>query len=174
MKRKIYSQVFRTVFGPFRLWGTDQGLYSLEFGKGWPGNRPSRSNPILKRAARRISDYLKGRKVDLGRIPVDWSGYAGFRKRVLENLRKIRRGETANYQFLAARAGKPRAARSVGQILRLNRLPIILPCHRILPKAGGVGGFSKGAEWKKRLLKLEGASVDKKGEEKRLALKARK
>lgn len=167
MKARIYTHSFKTRFGFFKLEATERGFYSLQFGKGLNGGKSARTTPHLKKLGRKLSSYLKGKKVNFDKVAIDWSGYSGFKRRVLENLRRIPRGKTGSYQFLAARAGRPKATRAVGQILHLNRLPIILPCHRILPKRGGLGGFAKGSEWKKRLLKLEGAPVDTRGEVKR-------
>ncbi len=164
----IYSWTFKTSLGKFRLKAMPKGLYSLE----GPGRRetrpcPSKGKPprriqtLLKEAASKISSYLSGRKVDLGRLRVDWTAYGGFEKKVLQELRKVPCGKTESYQSLARRAGNPKAARAVGQILHRNRLPFVLPCHRIIPKGGGLGGFSKGVGWKRRLLKLEESLVDK-------------
>ena len=159
-----YPSRFKTRFGTFQLWATSRGLYSLEFGAR-PGRREPQRIPrgirkLLEKATREISSSLNGRKPAFDSLPIDWTGYRGFEKRVLGVLRKIQWGRTSTYKDLAVRAGRPRSARYVGRILHLNRLPLILPCHRIVPKAGGLGGFSKGLEWKRRLLKLEGARVD--------------
>ena len=165
---KIYSFKFRTPFGTFCLRATSKGLYSLETGEP-PAQReagvgerkiPRRIHSLLEEAARKLSFYLRGRKVDFGRFPVDWTGLKTFERRVLVKLRKIPWGRVESYQFLAAKAGKPGAARAVGRILHLNRLPFIVPCHRIVPKKGGMGGFSRGVRWKKRLLKIETGRAD--------------
>lgn len=174
MKTKIYTHRFKTSFGYFNLKATARGLYSLDFGKGLKKIVSNQANPAFKQWENKISSYLEGKRVDFGKVPIDWFGYTPFKRKVLEKLRRIPRGKTASYQWLARQAGKPRASRAVGQVLRLNRLPIILPCHRILPKNGGLGGFSKGVTWKKRLLKLERARVDITGEAKRATLTGKK
>ncbi len=164
---KIYSVKFRVPSGHFYLKATSKGLYSLE-AKG-PARRdvrsgerriPRRVRSLLEEAARKLSSYLRGRKVDFRRYPVDWTGLGTFQRRVLTELRKIPWGRVESYQFLAAKAGRPRGARAVGRILHLNRLPFIVPCHRIVPQKGGVGGFSRGVRWKKRLLKIETSRAD--------------
>ena len=70
-------------------------------------------------------------------------------------LGSIPYGETRSYSQLAAQIGNPKAVRAVGNALGRNPLPIIIPCHRVLAKGGGLGGFGGGIEMKKRLLKLE-------------------
>lgn len=168
-----YSYRFRTCRGWFCLTATSKGLYALDFGRRMAsrprlGKVPGTIRSLLRRAAVRVRSYLKGRGKIEERFPVDWSGYRVFEKRVLQELRRIPSGETRTYQFLAGRAGRPRAARHVGKIMGMNRLPLILPCHRILPKGGGLGGFSRGERWKKRLLKLECPGADTKRNKRRL------
>lgn len=170
----MYSYRFKTNSGYFNLQATSRGLYSLQFGKGPKDGKLTEAPLQLKQLARKLSSYLDGKTVDFRKVPIDWLGYTPFKRRVLEKLRRIPRGKTASYQWLARQAGKPEASRAVGQVLRCNRLPIILPCHRVLPKNGGLGGFSKGATWKKRLLKLERARVDITGEAKRATLTGKK
>ena len=169
---KSHSYEFKTPFGSFCLRATLKGLYSLErvlpLRRIHPSESKSRIPPrirsLLKRAAREVDAYLTGQGVDFCHFPVDWTGVGAFERRVLQELRKIPRGRTESYQFLAQKAGRPKAARFVGRILHLNRLPFIVPCHRIVPKRGGLGGFSRGVRWKKRLLKIERNGADTKGE----------
>lgn len=168
-----YTYRFRTCGGWFCLTATSEGLYALDFGRRVPSRSrlekvPGAIRSLLRNTASRVRSYLKGRGKMVERFPIDWSGYRLFEKRVLQELRRIPSGEIRSYQFLAGRAGRPRAARYVGKIMGMNRLPLILPCHRILPKSGGLGGFSKGERWKKRLLKLECPGADTKGNKRRL------
>ena len=67
-----------------------------------------------------------------------------FEREVLEGLARIPAGRTATYGELAAAIGRPRAARAVGGALGRNRLPVLLPCHRIVA-ASGIGGYGGGA-----------------------------
>jgi methylated-DNA-[protein]-cysteine S-methyltransferase len=75
---------------------------------------------------------------------------------VLERLREVPRGETITYGALAARAGNPRAARAVGTACARNPVPIVVPCHRVLPGTGGIGNYGGGPDRKRALLTLEG------------------
>ena len=104
-----------------------------------------------------LGSYLEGERVDLG-FPVDFTlMHSPFRRAVLEHLRQVRRGRVVTYGELARRAGKPRAARAAGTACATNPVPIIVPCHRVLPASGGVGGYGGGVERKRFLLELEGA-----------------
>ena len=91
-------------------------------------------------------------------LPVDLRLMAApFRRRVLETLhRDVGRGETVTYGALAARAGNPRAARAVGTACARNPVPLVVPCHRVLPGSGGIGNYGGGPERKRALLTLEG------------------
>jgi methylated-DNA-[protein]-cysteine S-methyltransferase len=92
-------------------------------------------------------------------LPVDLSLVAApFRHTVLETLhRDIGAGQVITYGALAERAGNPRAWRAVGTAVARNPIPIVVPCHRVLPSSGGIGGYGGGPERKRALLELEGA-----------------
>jgi methylated-DNA-[protein]-cysteine S-methyltransferase len=78
-----------------------------------------------------------------------------FQRVVWQAARDIPYGQTRSYQWVADRVGSPKAFRAVGQALARNQLPIIIPCHRVLSKDGGLGGFSGGLRMKRFLLRLE-------------------
>jgi methylated-DNA-[protein]-cysteine S-methyltransferase len=107
-----------------------------------------------------LDRYLQGREVDF-EIEVDISHLGTFTQNVLDELRSIPYGETRTYGWLAKKVGKPGAARAVGQALKRNPIPIILPCHRIIRDDGSIGGFSMGINIKERLLALEGVKISK-------------
>ena len=105
-----------------------------------------------------LSDYLEGGTATLD-LPVDLRLMAApFRHAVLEELhRSVHRGETVTYGQLAARAGNPKASRAVGTACARNPIPIVVPCHRVLPGSGGIGNYGGGPARKRTLLELEGA-----------------
>ena len=77
-----------------------------------------------------------------------------FRESVLEAVKKIPSGETLTYKEVARRAGKAKAARAVGAVLRTNFDPAI-PCHRVVKSDGSLGGYNRGVARKKILLAHE-------------------
>ena len=85
---------------------------------------------------------------------------ADFPAAVLRELAQVPYGETDTYGKLAARAGRPRAARAVGTIMNRNPIPIVLPCHRIVGASGALTGYAGGLDVKRRLLELEGAMFE--------------
>jgi methylated-DNA-[protein]-cysteine S-methyltransferase len=106
----------------------------------------------------RLQRYSDGETVAFDDIPVDLSHLTAFQLKVIRACRKISRGRTRTYGDLAAAAGSPGASRAVGSVMAKNRLPIIIPCHRVVGAAGSLGGFSApdGLCMKQRMLALEG------------------
>ena len=105
----------------------------------------------------RIHDYFRGQPADFSDVEVDWSGLTAFHRRVSQACRALEWGETCSYGQLARAAGRPGAARAVGSVMARNRVPLIIPCHRVVASSGGLGGFSapQGIVMKRRLLTME-------------------
>ncbi len=76
-------------------------------------------------------------------------------KKVYAALLTIPLGEVRTYRWLAAKVGKPRQSRAIGQILKRNPFPLLVPCHRIVKSNGELGGYALGIKAKKKLLDLE-------------------
>ncbi len=104
-----------------------------------------------------LSDLIDGKRRDFP-YPLDISGGTSFQKTVWTALRDIPYGTTLTYGELAARIGKPNAARAVGQAVGVNPLPVVIPCHRVLASGGALGGFTGGLDIKRHLLRVEGIS----------------
>ncbi|MBN2373412.1 methylated-DNA--[protein]-cysteine S-methyltransferase [bacterium] len=103
-----------------------------------------------------LGEYFRGKIMDFDVYPLVPKGFSGFQKDVWRCLRRIPYGSTISYFDLALRIGRPGAARAVGQALKNNPWPILLPCHRVIGKNGALRGFSSGGIWKRVLLSLEG------------------
>src|SRR2546430_1419131 len=108
----------------------------------------------------RILEHIHTGNGDLRDIPVDLE-VAPFEREVLDFLRTIPPGETITYGEIARRLGRPGASRAVGTACARNPAVIVIPCHRVVPKSGGLGNYSSegGPETKRKLLKREGASL---------------
>lgn len=104
-----------------------------------------------------LSDYAQGLPVDLQHIPIATHTRTPFQTRVTRELLNVHYGETITYKELAQRAGSPQAARAVGNLMANNRIPLIIPCHRVVGSGGKLGGFSapQGLSMKQRLLHME-------------------
>lgn len=109
--------------------------------------------------AARLCAYASGDYDDFRDVAIDHGQQTPFCRRVLDACRQIPPGQTISYADLAGRAGSPRAARAVGQVMASNRVPIVIPCHRVVASGGRLGGFSApgGLATKERLLRIEAA-----------------
>lgn len=101
-----------------------------------------------------LDEYFTGTRTSFD-LPVDRTLIRGFRSPVLRVTSTIPYGDVASYGEVARRVGRPRAARAVGQALRGNPLPIVIPCHRVVRTGGEAGGYAGGSERKQHLLRLE-------------------
>ena len=82
-----------------------------------------------------------------------------FQLRVWQALRQIPRGETRSYSQLAREIGDPKATRAVARACALNRVSLVVPCHRVVGADGSLTGYRWGVERKRRILQAEGARV---------------
>ena len=111
----------------------------------------------LTDARQQLDEYFDGRRHTFD-VALDWQLSRGFRREVLLVTAQIPYGHTASYREIATEAGRPRAIRAAGSALATNPLPVIVPCHRVLPTSGGLGGYRGGREAKAQLLALEQAA----------------
>lgn len=113
---------------------------------------------FAERAAALIARYARGEAVSFAGLPLDFGPAPAFHRRCYEEILKLGWGETTSYGELARGFGDVGLSRAVGRAMAANPLPLIVPCHRVLARNGGAGGFSApgGAATKLRMLALEG------------------
>ena len=109
---------------------------------------------LAKAYGKALTDFLDGRTGKL-ELPVDTRGMHAFQAKVYDEIRKIPPGDTWTYAEVAEKVATRQHARAVGQALRVNPAPIVIPCHRVVESRGGLGGYMAGMSWKRRLLALE-------------------
>ena len=161
--------IVESPIGPLLVAATDRGLVRISFSNHEPdaeleaiarvvGPRVLRAPRAVETAHRELDEYFTGhrRAFDLA---VDLRGLAPFTVTVLGELAKVPYGNTATYGELAARAGRPKAARAVGMVMNRNPIPVVLPCHRIVGASGSLVGYGGGLDRKIALLQLEGATL---------------
>jgi methylated-DNA-[protein]-cysteine S-methyltransferase len=120
------------------------------------GARVLRSPRPTDEARRQLDEYFAGKRREFD-LDVDLRPAREFGRAVLEQLARVPYGELTTYGTLAARAGRPRAARAVGTVMNRNPVPIVLPCHRVVGSTGSLVGYAGGLDRKRTLLELEGA-----------------
>ncbi len=106
---------------------------------------------------RQIVDAVMMRLRENTAVPWNLTRCTPFQRAVLEAVAAIPRGETRTYQQIAETVGRPRAARAVGEVMRTNPIPVLIPCHRVVRSGGDIGRYTPDPAIKRRLLELEGA-----------------
>jgi methylated-DNA-[protein]-cysteine S-methyltransferase len=113
--------------------------------------------------AERIEAFLAGEPVAFSLDLAALGTRPPFQQAVLRAEHAIPRGRVSTYGLIAARLGRPKASRAVGQALAANPFPLIVPCHRAVRSDGGLGGFQGGPAMKRALLEREGVVFDPAG-----------
>ena len=152
--------------GPLLVAATDRGIMRISFDADpeheldrlarIAGRRILRAPRAVEPARRELDEYF-GQRRQAFDLSLDLRGTTPFSIQVLEELAHVPYGHTATYGDLAARVGRPRAARAIGMVMNHNPIPIVLPCHRIVGSNGSLVGYGGGLERKEQLLRLEGA-----------------
>lgn len=165
-----YDRIDKTPLGPVWVAAGPRGLVAVEYNGSEENFRHYLSRVTkgsLQRSAERVAElkdqvlaYLSGRSSRFS-VEVDLSGITEFQRRVLEETRKVPRGQVSTYAEIARRIGNPKAVRAVGQALRRNPVPIVVPCHRVIASDGSLGGYGGElrSQRKMQLLRLEGAML---------------
>jgi methylated-DNA-[protein]-cysteine S-methyltransferase len=119
------------------------------------GLRVLRAPKVVDESRRELTEYFEGFRTRF-ELPLDLRLAAEFRLRVMHELARVPYGSVTTYGALAAKAGRPAAARAVGTFMNRNPVPIVLPCHRVVGASGSLVGYGGGLERKEQLLRLEG------------------
>ena len=153
-KTAFYSSAVLDPIGEVWVAVSDQGLAAIEFGGGWPEFERSLHRQGFEQlvadaervgpALAQIGEYLASQRQDFD-LPIDWSLYTPFQRQALQATIAVPYGQTVTYGELAARLGRPRAARAVGRAEATNPLPLVIPCHRVLGSDGKLHGYGAGA-----------------------------
>ena len=111
-------------------------------------------DPELLKAEALLTQYFDGVPVDFA-LELDLGAGTPFQRRVWQVACRIPYGQVRSYSWIAQEIGQPKAARAVGGAMGANPLPIIVPCHRVVRSDGGLGGYTGGLHWKRKLLAME-------------------
>lgn len=160
-----------TPLGTLLLATTDDGLCFAEFAEPERLAQQIRSlrryfgGPVvqgdhvfLTQARKELAEYFAGGRTEF-EVPLALAG-TSFQRSVWDHLRRIPYGATVSYEALAQAVGVPKGQRAVGRANGQNRMCVFVPCHRVINKDGGLGGYG-GSLWRKKyLLQLEGSSQE--------------
>jgi len=125
----------------------------LEAIRGWGERHPRTDREFNRGISETITAYFEG-KITRFSTPLHPRG-SPFDMKVWKALQRIPLGETRSYQEIAQQVGNPRGCRAVGGANRRNPIPLLIPCHRVIRKDGGLGGFSSGTQIKEWLVRFE-------------------
>ena len=162
--RAIEFSIAACSLGRLLVAATERGLCHIRFGEDddrleeelraeFPFAPLRRDDRRLRRYREALVRYVDGRATDID-LPLDVSG-SRFQRRVWAALRRIPRGGTRSYSAIAESLGMPTGARAVARACATNPVPILIPCHRVIAKDGGIGGYGAGVERKRALLEHE-------------------
>ena len=168
MKKFLKYCVFETKWGYFGLAGNDFSISRTIL----PGTNPKAVESELlahevqaqndrnyfKDVQKAILAYFEGDYIQFEQdIPLDISQFGDFTQAILNHCRNVKYADTVTYNYLAKICGNDKASRAVGYAMSVNPIPLIIPCHRVLRKDGGLGGFSAsgGVVLKQRLVEHE-------------------
>lgn len=159
----IHWAVVPTTLGNMLVAATDQGVCRLAFGLTGDDLAAQFPNATLVEGGTEFAALLTDVVAAVesparanSHIPLDVQGTA-FQEAVWRELRRIPPGETRSYADIAAAIGRPAAVRAAGTANGANQVAVLIPCHRVVPKGGGVGGYAWGPDIKAELLRREGA-----------------
>ncbi|HET9949552.1 MAG TPA: methylated-DNA--[protein]-cysteine S-methyltransferase [Longimicrobiales bacterium] len=135
----------------------------IEFGplpRGHAADPPDAWPPTLRAAVAQLEEYFARERTSFD-LPLDFpDSLSPFQRDVYERLLRIGYGRVASYGQVARDIGRPDMARSVGQAVGANPIPIVVPCHRVVASDLSLTGFGGGLPVKAALLRLEGIGVD--------------
>ncbi len=162
----IVTSLVESTLGPIILGATSMGLCLCEFAdrrmlefqmktlhRRFDAAIVPGENKFITQAKHELKEYFAGRLKKFT-VKLVYPG-TDFQQKVWDELQKIPYGETIAYADLAKRTGNPGAVRAVGTANGMNRIGIIIPCHRVVNKNGQLGGYGGGVWRKKWLLELE-------------------
>jgi methylated-DNA-[protein]-cysteine S-methyltransferase len=164
----LQAVTFPTVLGWMALAMRGATLHGLTFGHRGPRAALQRlfadlgqgvivepqADEAARRLATRLQAYAAGALDDFRDVPIA-AAESAFQRAVIRHCRRIPYAATLTYGELAARAGSPRAARAVGNIMARNRTPLVVPCHRVVGADGRMCGYSAGDGTRTKLRLLE-------------------
>ena len=162
----LFSREHHTPLGTILTCWSELGLFALHWDRNEFVHHDSfPENELLSSKAEAFDDavdrFFQCGEDHFGEVTIDPSGWTPFMNRIYRACRQIPCGQTWSYAQLAGRAGNKKASRAVGAAMARNRVPLVIPCHRVVASSGKLQGFSAlgGIQTKQRLIDLEQTGV---------------
>ena len=153
-----YIWYYETPIGKLGVAETDKAISHILFaGDTSLSDYERKETKVIKETARQLKDYFDGKLKDFD-VPLFLQG-TPFQKDSWHALIAIPYGQTCSYKDVAEQIGSPKAVRAVGMANNKNKIPIIIPCHRVIGSNGKLVGYAGGLSVKQQLLDLEAANV---------------
>lgn len=149
----MYVDNYQAPFGNIILHCSDRGLTKVELGC----SHSVAPHPIIKKAKTELDEYFQGLRRNFS-VELDVEG-TDFQKKTWKTLREIPFGKVLSYKELAQKVASPKHSRAVANANNKNKLPIFIPCHRVIGSDGTLVGFAWGLHVKKLLLEKEGVEA---------------
>lgn len=146
-----YSKTYATPIGKMTLIASEDAIEEILFDEDIIAN--GEEHDVLKQASKELLEYFEGKR-QIFTFPITIKG-TPFQERVWKELLKIPYGEIRTYGEIAAAIQKPKASRAVGMANHRNRLPIVIPCHRVIGSNGKMVGYALGLDKKAYILQME-------------------
>ncbi|MGU3376939.1 methylated-DNA--[protein]-cysteine S-methyltransferase [Chryseobacterium sp. M5A1_1a] len=164
----IYQKTIQTPLGEMIACAVDQGICLLEFtdrknmekqfkslSKALNAEIVEKEHIHFKQLEDELTEYFDGKR-DHFEVPLFTTGTV-FQEKVWQLLREIPMGETRSYKQQSEFLGNPKAIRAVGTANGINKIAILIPCHRVIGSNGELVGYAGGIWRKQKLLELEKA-----------------
>lgn len=149
---------YDTKIGKITIGENEGYIINIYFGKeALPKEAIEEETDLIKETIKQINLYLDG-KLEYVNVPIKLQG-TNFQKLVWNELMKVPYGKTCTYRDIAKNIGNEKACRAVGNANNKNRLPIIVPCHRIIGTNGKLVGYAGGLDIKEKLLDVEKRNI---------------
>lgn len=166
----VAGSLFPTACGWMAITGADETVHQLRLGYDnadqLRNELQATSDEILEadwypELREKLQAYAGGQRVSFTQVRCAFPPLTQFQQDVLGYVKRIPYGKVMSYGEIAAAVGNPGAARAVGTVMSHNRIPLIIPCHRVVASSGKIGNYTcpRGNEMKKWLLNLENAAL---------------
>jgi len=161
----IYTINYKSEIGLIEITGNEEGILTLDFidkngnKKYKPDFNSGKLPPLLKECLKQLDEYFKGERIKF-KLPLILDG-TEFQKKVWNQLSKIPFGKTNSYKDIAVKIGNNKASRAVGNANNKNKIPLIIPCHRVIGSDKKPVGYAKGVWRKEWLIEHESKTTQK-------------